>query len=188
MFCLFVFVFAWSTWVYYANKELLLFIFCRLLQFSLGYVLFVYSIVVCRLCNNLPFWNFEISFFGPGCCVSIIGIFINGGMFTNRYLAANRKRANHSLVKIRQSSRHTFCFSREEIITSYHFYSYHYILKFPKYTKLAGLWFSPGTTVSPTNKTGLRDISELLLKVGLNTISTIVSSVFVLLSIFRYSD
>ena len=59
---------------------------------------------------------------------------------------------------------------------------------FPKDTKLAGLWFSTGTTVSPTNKTGLRDISELLLKVGLNTISTIVSSVFVLLSIFRYSD
>jgi hypothetical protein len=72
----------------------------------------------------------------------------------------------HSLVKIRQSSRHTFCFSREEIITSYHFYSYHYILKFPKYTKLAGLWFSPGTTVSSTNKTGLRDITELLLKVA----------------------
>jgi hypothetical protein len=48
-------------------------------------------------------------------------------------------------------------------------HKYHYILKFPKDTKLAGLWFSPGTTVSPTNKTGLRDISELLLKVASGT-------------------
>ena len=31
-------------------------------------------------------------------------------------------------------------------------------------------WFSPGPPVSPTNKTGRHDITELLLKVALNTI------------------
>ena len=34
-----------------------------------------------------------------------------------------------------------------------------------------GLWFSPGTTVSSTNKTDRHDIAEMLLKVVLNTIS-----------------
>ena len=32
-------------------------------------------------------------------------------------------------------------------------------------------WFSPGTPVSTTNKTDLRDITEILLKVALNTIN-----------------
>jgi hypothetical protein len=31
-------------------------------------------------------------------------------------------------------------------------------------------WFSPGTPVSSTNKTGCHDIAEILLKVALNTI------------------
>jgi hypothetical protein len=31
-------------------------------------------------------------------------------------------------------------------------------------------WFSPGTPVSPTNKTDHNDITEILLKVTLNTI------------------
>jgi len=31
-------------------------------------------------------------------------------------------------------------------------------------------WFSPGTPVSPTNKTDHNDITEILLKVALNTI------------------
>jgi hypothetical protein len=35
----------------------------------------------------------------------------------------------------------------------------------------AGLWFSPCTPVSSTNKSDLRDIAEMLLKVALNTIS-----------------
>jgi hypothetical protein len=35
----------------------------------------------------------------------------------------------------------------------------------------AGRWFSPGTLVSFTNKTDLHDITELLLKVALNTIT-----------------
>ena len=32
-------------------------------------------------------------------------------------------------------------------------------------------WFSPGTQVYPTNKTGSDYITEILLKVGLNTIN-----------------
>jgi hypothetical protein len=32
-------------------------------------------------------------------------------------------------------------------------------------------WFSPGTPVSSTNKTDRHDITEILLKVALNTIS-----------------
>jgi hypothetical protein len=34
-----------------------------------------------------------------------------------------------------------------------------------------GRWFSPGTPVSPTNKTDCHDITEILLKVALNTIN-----------------
>jgi hypothetical protein len=35
----------------------------------------------------------------------------------------------------------------------------------------AGRWFSPGTPVSSTNKTDRYDISEILFKVALNTIT-----------------
>jgi hypothetical protein len=35
---------------------------------------------------------------------------------------------------------------------------------------MAGWWFSPGTLVSSTNKTDHYDITEILLKVALNTI------------------
>jgi len=38
---------------------------------------------------------------------------------------------------------------------------------------VAGLWFSPGTPVSSTNKTDHHDITEILLKVELNTITLI---------------
>jgi hypothetical protein len=34
-----------------------------------------------------------------------------------------------------------------------------------------GQWFSPGTLISSTNKTGRHDITEILLKVTLNTIN-----------------
>jgi hypothetical protein len=34
-----------------------------------------------------------------------------------------------------------------------------------------GWWFSPGTLVSSTNKTGRQDITEILLKVALNIIT-----------------
>jgi hypothetical protein len=35
-----------------------------------------------------------------------------------------------------------------------------------------GVWFSPGPPVSSTNKTERHDITEILLKVALNTISS----------------
>jgi hypothetical protein len=35
----------------------------------------------------------------------------------------------------------------------------------------AGRWFSPGTLVSSTNKTDCHNITKILLKVALNTIS-----------------
>ena len=36
-----------------------------------------------------------------------------------------------------------------------------------------GRWFSPGTPASSTTKTGCHDISDILLKVALNTINQI---------------
>jgi hypothetical protein len=36
---------------------------------------------------------------------------------------------------------------------------------------VAGRWFSPGTPVSSTNKTDQHDITEILLKVTLNTLT-----------------
>jgi hypothetical protein len=38
-----------------------------------------------------------------------------------------------------------------------------------------GLWFSPGTPVSSTTKTGRHDIAEILLKVALSSINQIKS-------------
>ena len=40
-----------------------------------------------------------------------------------------------------------------------------------KFVSEKGLWFSPGTPVSSTNKTDRNDITEILLKVVLNTIN-----------------
>ena len=40
----------------------------------------------------------------------------------------------------------------------------------------AGRWFSPGTPVSSTNKTDRADITEILLKVALNTIILILKN------------
>ena len=42
----------------------------------------------------------------------------------------------------------------------------HYVIKF-----VSDLWFSPGTPVSSTNKTDRHNITEILLKVALNTIT-----------------
>jgi len=39
---------------------------------------------------------------------------------------------------------------------------------------LAGWWFSPGTPVSSTSKTDRHDITEIVLKVALNTIAPAV--------------
>jgi hypothetical protein len=40
----------------------------------------------------------------------------------------------------------------------------------------AGRWFSPGTPDTSTNKTDRHDITEILLKVALNTISLLKSN------------
>ena len=45
----------------------------------------------------------------------------------------------------------------------------------------AGQWFSLGTTVSSTNKTNCHNISEILLKVALNTITLTITHYEVLL-------
>jgi hypothetical protein len=39
---------------------------------------------------------------------------------------------------------------------------------------VVGQWFSPGTPVPSTNKTDRHDITEILLKVTLNTITIII--------------
>jgi hypothetical protein len=41
---------------------------------------------------------------------------------------------------------------------------------------VTGQWFSLGTPVSSTNKTDRHDITEILLKVALNTIKQTISS------------
>ena len=43
----------------------------------------------------------------------------------------------------------------------------------------AGRWFSPGTLVSPTNKTDRRDIAEILLKVALNSMTTLYFTFYI---------
>jgi len=45
----------------------------------------------------------------------------------------------------------------------------HYVIKFIFYFRHA-VWFFPGTPVSSTNKSDRHDITEILLKVALNTI------------------
>jgi hypothetical protein len=48
----------------------------------------------------------------------------------------------------------------------------HYVIKFVIDLSLAAsLWFSTGTSVYSTNKTDHHDITEILLKVALNTIT-----------------
>ena len=51
----------------------------------------------------------------------------------------------------------------------------HYVIKFVS----DFLWFSPGTPVSSTNKTDHHNITEILLKVALNTINqpTVISEI-----------
>jgi len=45
---------------------------------------------------------------------------------------------------------------------------------------MIGQWFSPSTPVSATNKTDCHDITEILLKVALNTITLTPSITFLL--------
>ena len=56
----------------------------------------------------------------------------------------------------------------------------HYVIKFCQWLA-TGRWFSPGTAVSSTNKTDLHDITEILLKVVLNTI-TLTPTNFIMMS------
>ena len=51
----------------------------------------------------------------------------------------------------------------------------------------AGRWFSPGTLVSFTNKTDSHDITEILLKVVLNTINLTLKTVMLILPILKFS-
>jgi hypothetical protein len=45
------------------------------------------------------------------------------------------------------------------------------VIKFVSDLRQVGLWFSPGTPVSSTNKTDCHNIAEILLKVALSTIT-----------------
>jgi len=47
------------------------------------------------------------------------------------------------------------------------------VLKFVSVRLATGQWFSPGPTVSSTNKTDRHDITEILLKVALKLLNTI---------------
>ena len=49
----------------------------------------------------------------------------------------------------------------------------HYVIKVCQWLT-TGRWFSPGTLISSTNKTERNDITEILLKVALNTINQII--------------
>jgi hypothetical protein len=44
--------------------------------------------------------------------------------------------------------------------------------------KFKGRWFSPGIPVSSTNKTDRHDITQILLKVALNTIITRTATIY----------
>jgi hypothetical protein len=48
-----------------------------------------------------------------------------------------------------------------------------------------GRWFSPGTPVSSTTKTGRHDIAEILLKVALNTKKQSINQDFVEVHVVR---
>jgi len=60
----------------------------------------------------------------------------------------------------------------------------HYVIKFVSGLRQVGGFF-PGTLVSCTNKTDRHDITEILLKVALNTI-TLISNILLNLRIFYY--
>ena len=52
----------------------------------------------------------------------------------------------------------------------------HYVIKFVSDLLVSGWWFSLGNQVSSTNKTDRHDITEILLKVALNTITLTITS------------
>jgi len=94
-------------------------------------------------------------------------------------------RIHHHLDNISESEKHSRCCDRVVVgflttyaISAYHHWCcefesrsgrglQHYVIKFVSAT---GRWFSPGPSVSSTNKNDRHDITEILLKVALNTI------------------
>ena len=62
----------------------------------------------------------------------------------------------------------------------------HYVLKFVSDLR----WFSPGPPVSSTNETESRDITEILLKMALNTIILSLISEFIIIIVIYicYAD
>ncbi len=53
---------------------------------------------------------------------------------------------------------------------------------------MVGHWFSPGTQISSTNKTNCHDITEILLKVALNTITLTLLKSFVFNADWKIQD
>jgi hypothetical protein len=49
-----------------------------------------------------------------------------------------------------------------------------------------GQWYYPGTLVSSTNKIDLHDITEILLKVSINSITLALTSFFCILYVIKY--
>ena len=60
-------------------------------------------------------------------------------------------------------------FSIEAVVFFYNYLCYQYLS--PLKWLVTGRWFSPGTPVSSTNNTDHHDVTEILLKVTLNTIN-----------------
>ena len=56
----------------------------------------------------------------------------------------------------------------------------YYVIKFVSDLRQLGRWFSPDTPVSSTNKIDRHDITEILLKVALNTINKQTNHYFVI--------
>jgi hypothetical protein len=54
----------------------------------------------------------------------------------------------------------------------------HYVIKFVSDLRQVGGFF-PGTPISPTNKTGRHDITDILLNVALNTIKQTTKHLFI---------
>jgi hypothetical protein len=79
----------------------------------------------------------------------------------------------HYVIKFVSDLQQVSCINFDCSIFAVHSEVYsiqHYVIKFVSSLQ----WFSPGTPVSSTNKTNLHDITELLLKVPLNTITLIL--------------
>jgi hypothetical protein len=75
------------------------------------------------------------------------------------------------------------CFLRSRPHHGQHTYN---VGKFKFYLYQAGWWFSPGTSVSSINKTDRNHITEILLKVALNTITLTLTPIHILCSYWKF--